>query len=619
MTESPDSTDFSYFKVRNFKCFGNEFTGFDEVKLINIIIGKNNAGKSALLDMLEFLRRFGPSKEEPSFGWKSLLNAKFRFKHSIREQDLRDVVNEVISQSGDWKTWGNDPWRHHGQLLIGLEYYSDWDSNKSSTERKEEAEISWVEPSVFKLGFKRSLVDIESVSQEIVKKRENLVRSTIHKQSLEPSQFTRRRIRRLSSERDIRLEKKRGSDSLLLKINGAGATSIIREYLVAANRDESLVRKNLLEALNEIFNPDNIFTRIDVKELAEDWEIYLQEETKGLIPLSSSGSGLKTIILVLTNLLLIPDFETTPNTKPNLSEYFFLFEELENNLHPALLRRLFRYLEDFALKNQCHFFITTHSNVIIDLFAGVEHAQILHVTHDGKTASVKPVQSFGSAGDVLDDIGAKASDLLQANGIVWLEGPSDRIYFNKWIELYTDGDLREHRDYECAFYGGAVLSHYSGDPTAVEADLINILRTNRNAVLMADSDRAKTRTHLKSALSRIKTELEVIGALIWITKPKEVENYIPAKAMEMEFSITELPEIGEIELFDYTPEKKKRPSNKSRPPGYWQQHGLKGAFDKVDFAHRIVRHLSKEMMKDRFDWAAQMDKIVVRIKEWNNK
>jgi len=34
--------------------------------------------------------------------------------------------------------------------------------------------------------------------------------------------------------------------------------------------------------------------------------------------------------------------------------------------------------------------------------------------------------------------------------VIWVEGPSDRIYFNKWIELF-DPDLKEHDDYEFAF------------------------------------------------------------------------------------------------------------------------------------------------------------------------
>lgn len=39
-------------RIENYKCFGKE-TGFDCVKRVNIIIGRNNSGKSSLLDVIE--------------------------------------------------------------------------------------------------------------------------------------------------------------------------------------------------------------------------------------------------------------------------------------------------------------------------------------------------------------------------------------------------------------------------------------------------------------------------------------------------------------------------------------------------------------------------------------
>ena len=39
-------------KVKNYKCFEEE-TGFDELRRVNLIIGRNNSGKSSLLDIIE--------------------------------------------------------------------------------------------------------------------------------------------------------------------------------------------------------------------------------------------------------------------------------------------------------------------------------------------------------------------------------------------------------------------------------------------------------------------------------------------------------------------------------------------------------------------------------------
>lgn len=80
-------------------------------------------------------------------------------------------------------------------------------------------------------------------------------------------------------------------------------------------------------------------------------------------PLSRMGSGLKTIILVLLNLLVISELDEYKDKK-----MVYGFEELENNLHPAMQRKLFEYIYEFAEKNDVQVFITTHSHVAINAF-----------------------------------------------------------------------------------------------------------------------------------------------------------------------------------------------------------------------------------------------------------
>lgn len=44
-------------KIKNYKCFmaDNGYQGFDDIKPINIIIGKNNSGESKLLEALRYI------------------------------------------------------------------------------------------------------------------------------------------------------------------------------------------------------------------------------------------------------------------------------------------------------------------------------------------------------------------------------------------------------------------------------------------------------------------------------------------------------------------------------------------------------------------------------------
>ena len=45
---------YSSIKIKDYKCFlkENDYQGFDDIKPINVIIGKNNSGKSKLLEAL---------------------------------------------------------------------------------------------------------------------------------------------------------------------------------------------------------------------------------------------------------------------------------------------------------------------------------------------------------------------------------------------------------------------------------------------------------------------------------------------------------------------------------------------------------------------------------------
>ena len=64
-------------KVSDYKCFVGDPQGFDQICRINVIIGRNNTGKSALLDLIEqatkgtptFTIPENPRAQSPSLVW----------------------------------------------------------------------------------------------------------------------------------------------------------------------------------------------------------------------------------------------------------------------------------------------------------------------------------------------------------------------------------------------------------------------------------------------------------------------------------------------------------------------------------------------------------------------
>lgn len=349
--------------------------------------------------------------------------------------------------------------------------------------------------------------------------------------------------------------------------------------------------------MNLIFGPDANFTKIDTRE-RDGWEVYLDEVQKGRIPLSQSGSGLKTIIIVLAYLHLIPRIEGF-----DISKYLFGFEELENNLHPALQRRLLHFLREFAAKHGCRFFLTTHSPVEIDYFARDSEAQLLHVTHDGKHATVSTLSSYGRRRQILDDLDIRASDILQANGIIWVEGPSDRIYLNKWIELWTNGAYREGAHYQILFYGGKLLAHLDAEAPDTTTATIRLLLTNRNVAILVDSDKPNDDARINSTKQRVSDEIRRVGGYAWVTLGREIENYIPSGVLHEVLNLASDPgphdDVPKAILAEKT--------------------NLRKFADKVTLAQAITPHLTIEHLRQTHDLAIQLTSLVEHIKRWNGE
>ncbi len=125
---------------------------------------------------------------------------------------------------------------------------------------------------------------------------------------------------------------------------------------------------------------------------------------------------------------------------------------------------------------------------------------------------------------VLEDLGYHASDLLQSNGVIWVEGPTDRLYLLKWLEL-SGCKAKEDVDFTIMFYGGRLLSHLSFS-AELSNELIPMLRLNRNAIVILDSERTSKGQHLKKSrqelIQRITLELKsTANHLVWVTKGKD--------------------------------------------------------------------------------------------------
>ena len=580
--------DSIYFS--NYRCFGypDKPAGFSSVKPINLIIGKNNSGKSHLLQLVKWMCDGDILAQHPKD--EMIERVDFKLKGCFDKQSVQKEFPPPNDRDL-YRDWDN-PWDRYGNLLV----------NKP---------VTWYIENANKLGYVFFSDEELEPDNEYKKCIEKILLSASY--PLKGTQY-----RHLAAERDIRPE---SEDNILkLSSSGAGATNIIRKFLLSSDEKypREIITDTLLAALNEICGNDMIFTEIYTQKhdnggvFQDCWEIYLGEKEKKLIALSQSGSGLKTILLTLLNLLVVPIIEEKSD------RYFtFAFEELENNMHPALLRKLLSYIEKFALENEIPVFLTSHSATMLDFFATEEHAQIIYVKHDGKFAYTEEVSSYISCKEIINNLGAKASDLLQTNGIIWVEGPSDRIIVNQWIKLFSNGAYEEGRHYQCVFYGGGLLSNLGiastlNNDQALEDPFVNLLAINSNAFIICDSDRRSVGAELKKRVKRIREEASVLDVPVWILKAREIENYYPGEALQQAYRKEKmLPDPERFESFFKT--------SREKGPSYSEKHLSNKSLHhyKTDLANRVTPYLTREMMEKRFDWLEQMPKLIECIKHWN--
>jgi AAA domain, putative AbiEii toxin, Type IV TA system len=207
-----------------------------------------------------------------------------------------------------------------------------------------------------------------------------------------------------------------------------------------------------------------------------------------------------------------------------------LFEEPEVGLHPRILRQFLNVLTE---EKDSQFFLTTHSNHLVDFVH--DNVKCFHLR---KTQTGPQVESTdGPTLQMLSDLGVRSSSLMQANAVLWVEGPSDAMYIRTWLEVFGGNHkLTEHVDYTFAFFGGALLKHYSVEPDGTKQVALNPIHPGW--FFIADSDRLKPTDPLKKTyLNEFATRAG--NERLWITKGKEIESYLNDNELRNAFRATE--------------------------------------------------------------------------------
>ncbi len=217
-----------------------------------------------------------------------------------------------------------------------------------------------------------------------------------------------------------------------------------------------------------------------------------------------------------------------------------VIEEPETHIHPKLLRLMMSRISENAKTLDLQIFITTHSSTLIDINTWPDNNVSLFEA-DGHR-----LRELTTPALALKNLGVRPSDVCQSNGVIWVEGASDRIYLLHWLKLWCEKNnekiLIENIHFSFVLYGGAMLKHFSEKPST---SLIEIFKINQNSIIVMDRDLDFDNTtdqeipkNSENAKARFHHDIGVVDSpnrYNWITQGYTIESYLPAEFREKYF------------------------------------------------------------------------------------
>ena len=478
----------SKLTIQNFKAI--QYLKMEEVENALILIGKNNTGKTTILDAILVLLGVQPITEKcfHNTSKKIQMDAELEFE----EEDMELFhENGIVSKYRNFDAWKKDfmhklPTYKEETGTVSFTMYASKDGKVVYTDgiKKNNPHLKSIFPKVYYIDSSRQVSQMEDLllvngNQDIVRLRANHCMFDVTKTCNHCFQC-------------IGLINQKTPEELSV----SESTRLLEYKLYQYNLEE------FLEKLNKSFHQNgapsqNIDYRMRFRaENAIEFETIVEnKDRKTEENMEQMGHGTKSMYILSVLEAYVDSMAKMPS--------ILMVEDPEMYLHPQLQKKAGELLYRLSKKNQVIF--STHSPNLIFNFTS---KQIKQVVLDENYYTT--VRENVNVDEILDDLGYTANDLMNVSFVFIVEGKQDSSRLPLLLEKYYSEIYDEHGKMQRI----SIIQTNSCTNIKAYANLkyINKLYLKDQFLMIRDSD-GKNPKHLVKQLcnfykERAKEELE---------------------------------------------------------------------------------------------------------------
>jgi predicted ATPase len=176
-------------------------------------------------------------------------------------------------------------------------------------------------------------------------------------------------------------------------------------------RDKSHARQEQWHEFTELFERE-----LDGELVYIDGQVQVKKNRRRY-PLNSLGEGILGWLVLIWH-----SFQQ--------SGKIVLIEEIESHLHPGLLKRIAKYARTRC--SDLQIFMTTHSTVFLDQ---CDYKEVWLAKKANDVTEIHQVRNIENLKEIGRILGVSLSDVLMAENILFVEGPSDEDFYPSCARL----------------------------------------------------------------------------------------------------------------------------------------------------------------------------------------